>query len=67
MPKKAKREKVQKPREPVHERLRFGLLLFLLATQPILFSPWNTEYGYVKSIYTLVLVAAILSFGAWKP
>jgi tetratricopeptide (TPR) repeat protein len=60
MPKKAKREKVQKPREPVLERLRFGLLLFLLATQPILFSPWNTEYGYVKSIYTLVLVAAIL-------
>jgi len=60
MPKKAKKEKIQKPRESPLERLRFGLLVFLLATQPLLFSPWNTEYGYVKSIYTLVLGAVIL-------
>ncbi len=60
MPKKARKEKIGKPRESLLERLRFGFLVFLFATQPILFSPWNTEYGYVKSIYTLVLGAAIL-------
>ncbi|MEN3010491.1 MAG: tetratricopeptide repeat protein [Candidatus Bipolaricaulaceae bacterium] len=63
MPKKAKgakgQEKVPKKR-PILARLRLALLLWLLATQPLLFSPWNTEYGYVKSLYTLVLVGALL-------
>jgi O-antigen ligase len=27
---------------------------------PIFFSPWNTEYGYTKSIYTLVFVSLLL-------
>ncbi len=27
---------------------------------PLLFTPWNTEYGYVKTIYTLVFVSLLL-------
>ncbi|MCS7240064.1 MAG: hypothetical protein NZ651_02310, partial [Candidatus Bipolaricaulota bacterium] len=60
MPKRTKRQKKESRRVSWLTRLRHGLLVFLAATQPLLFSPWNTEYGYTKSIYTLVLVALLL-------
>ncbi|MCX7750012.1 MAG: tetratricopeptide repeat protein [Candidatus Bipolaricaulota bacterium] len=41
-------------------RIRFGALLLFLATMPLFFTPWNTEYGYTKSIYTLVFVSLLL-------
>ncbi|MFN3346752.1 MAG: O-antigen ligase family protein, partial [Candidatus Bipolaricaulaceae bacterium] len=47
-------------------KARLGLLLWLLATQPLVFSPWNTEYGYVKTLYTLVLVGGLLLLWAWE-
>lgn len=71
MPKKAKKARVEEKARPRKKRawiarLRLGLLLWLLATQPLLFSPWNTEYGYVKSLYTLVLVGLLLLLWAWE-
>jgi tetratricopeptide (TPR) repeat protein len=63
-PKKAQREKAA--HIPRLSRLRQGLLVFLLATQPLVFSPWNTEYGYTKSIYTLLLVALLLLLWAME-
>ncbi|MFH1609628.1 MAG: O-antigen ligase family protein [Candidatus Bipolaricaulota bacterium] len=41
-------------------RVRFWLLLVFLLTMPLFFSPWNTEYGYTKTIYTLVFVSLLL-------
>ncbi len=67
MPKKAKRGKERKSSRPFWlSRLRQALLVFLFFTQPLVFSPWNTEYGYTKSIYTLVLVSLILILWAWE-
>ncbi|MGQ9699796.1 MAG: O-antigen ligase family protein [Candidatus Bipolaricaulaceae bacterium] len=63
MPKKRK-TKGKKPSLPA--RLRLGLLVFLLLSQPLVFSAWNTEYGYTKSIYTLILVGVILTLWAWE-
>lgn len=41
-------------------RLRFWGLVFFLLSMPLFFSPWNTEYGYAKTIYTLVTVSLLL-------
>lgn len=41
-------------------RIRFWFLLVFLLTMPIFFTPWNTEYGYTKTIYTLVFVSLLL-------
>ncbi len=41
-------------------RVRFWALLFFLFSMPLFFSPWNTEYGYAKTIYTLVFVSLLL-------
>ena len=41
-------------------RVRFWVLLFFLFSMPLFFSPWNTEYGYAKTIYTLVFVSLLL-------
>jgi len=41
-------------------RLRFWALAFFLLSMPLFFTPWNTEYGYTKSIYTLVFVSVLL-------
>jgi len=60
-----KRGKTEAVRSPWPARAPWLLLVFLLATQPLVFSPWNTEYGYTKSIYTLVLVSLILVFWTW--
>lgn len=60
MPRKRGKKKKESARVLWLARLRQGLLVFLLATQPLFFSPWNTEYGYTKSIYTLVFVSLIL-------
>ncbi len=61
MPKKAKRPQAPKKKGlPLGSRLRFALLFFLVFSQPLVFSAWNTEYGYTKSIYTLILVALLL-------
>ncbi len=37
-----------------------------MATQPLFFSPWNTEYGFGKSLYTLVLVGMLLLLWGWE-
>ncbi|MBC7221465.1 O-antigen ligase family protein [Candidatus Bipolaricaulota bacterium] len=67
MPKKAKKRKERRISRPSWlSRLRQALLIFLLATQPLFFSAWNTEYGYTKSVYTLVLVSIILILWAWE-
>lgn len=60
MPKKGKKAKGKELRPSRLAQARFYLLLFLLATQPLVFSPWNTEYGYAKTIYTLVLGSILL-------
>lgn len=41
-------------------RFRFWALVVFLLTMPLFFSPWNTEYGYTKAIYTLVFVSFLL-------
>lgn len=41
-------------------RARLYTFLFFLFSMPIFFLPWNTEYGYTKSIYTLVFISFIL-------
>jgi hypothetical protein len=67
MPRKTKKKReVEAVRSPWLARIPWLLLVFLLATQPLVFSPWNTEYGYTKSIYTLVLVSLILIFWVWE-
>jgi tetratricopeptide (TPR) repeat protein len=67
MPRKIKKKReVEAVRSPWLARIPWLLLVFLLATQPLVFSPWNTEYGYTKSIYTLVLVSLILIFWVWE-
>lgn len=53
----------RKPKQrpaPRLARFRFYALLFFLFSMPLFFLPWNTEYGYTKSIYTLVFVSALL-------
>jgi len=40
--------------------VRFWALLFFLFSMPLFFSPWNTEYGYTKTIYTLAFVSLLL-------
>lgn len=40
--------------------LREWALAFFLLTMPLFFSPWNTEYGYAKTIYTLVFVSLLV-------
>lgn len=67
MPKKEKKPKEQKTAGKRRASFaRLGLLLWLLATQPLVFSPWNTEYGYVKTLYTLVVVGVLLLLWAWE-
>ncbi len=44
-------------------RVRLGALALFLFSMPIFFLPGNTEYGYTKSIYTLVYVS--LLWGLW--
>jgi len=41
-------------------RFRFYVLVFFLLTMPLFFSPWNTEYGYSKTVYALVFVSLLL-------
>ncbi len=41
-------------------RVRFWALVFFLFSMPLFFSPWNTEYGYAKTVYTLVFVSLLL-------
>lgn len=41
-------------------RFRFWALVAFLLTMPVFFSPWNTEYGYTKAIYTVVFVSFLL-------
>ena len=41
-------------------QFRFWALVAFLFTMPLFFSPWNTEYGYTKTIYTLVFVSVLL-------
>lgn len=66
MPKKSKKVRVKPGKSPLFTRLRQGLLVFLLFSQPLVFSAWNTEYGYTKSIYTVLLVSVILVLWAWE-
>ncbi len=69
MPKKAKKAKAKEkvhPRPSLLAKFRLGVLLWLLTTQPLVFSPWNTEYGYVKTLYTLVHVGVLLLLWAWE-
>lgn len=57
MPKPKKRARVPPRRSSRLSLVLFGLLAFILATQPLFFTSRNTEYGYTKSIYTIVLVS----------
>ncbi|MGC9018962.1 MAG: O-antigen ligase family protein [Candidatus Bipolaricaulaceae bacterium] len=67
MPKKTQRKRrIEAAKASWVARLRWGTLVFLFATQPLLFIPWNTEYGYTKSVYTLVVVSLILILWAWE-
>ena len=42
-------------------RARLYALAFFLFSMPIFFLPGNTEYGYTKTIYTLVFASALLA------
>jgi len=42
-------------------QVRLYALAFFLFSMPIFFLPGNTEYGYTKTIYTLVFVSALLA------
>lgn len=66
MPKKKGKKELKPARPSWLSRVRLGLLVVLFVTQPLLFSPWNTEYGYVKSVYTVVMVGLILILWAWE-
>ncbi len=63
MPKKikgpARKPARRKPADRLN-RARFWLLVFFLFSMPLFFTPWNTEYGYTKSIYTLVFVSVLV-------
>lgn len=59
------RKPERKDRPPLSQpsplaKVRFWALLVFFATMPLFFTPWNTEYGYTKSIYTLVFVSLLL-------
>lgn len=66
MPKKPKQAPVKPRKSPFSGRLRQWLLMFLLFSQPLVFSAWNTEYGYIKSVYSVLLVSLILALWAWE-
>ena len=64
----AKKKAAKKRRRPagrdwpaVLGRIRLYALAFFLFSMPVFFLPGNTEYGYTKSIYTLVFVSALLA------
>ncbi|RLE26925.1 hypothetical protein DRJ54_08305 [Candidatus Acetothermia bacterium] len=42
-------------------RVRLYALAFFLFSMPLFFLPGNTEYGYTKTIYTLVFVSGLLA------
>ncbi|GAB4309488.1 MAG: hypothetical protein Kow0097_10610 [Candidatus Bipolaricaulota bacterium] len=62
MPKRKDEKRIPPPsrRAAPWSRLRFWALVAFLFTMPLFFSPWNTEYGYTKAIYTLVFVSLLL-------
>ena len=62
----AKRAKAR-PAKPAQRKpadrlghVRFWLLVFFLFSMPLFFTPWNTEYGFIKSVYTLAWVSVLL-------
>ncbi|MBC7220214.1 tetratricopeptide repeat protein [Candidatus Bipolaricaulota bacterium] len=62
MSKRKDKKRIPPPSRPAARwsRFRFWALVAFLLTMPLFFSPWNTEYGYTKAIYTLVFVSFLL-------
>lgn len=58
--KPGRKDRPPRSRPSIPAKVRFWALLVFLATMPLFFTPWNTEYGYTKSIYTLVFVSLLL-------
>ena len=60
----AKKKRKRGPDVPrILREIRFYLLVFFVFSMPLFFLPGNSEYGYTKSIYTLVFVS--LLYGLW--
>lgn len=47
-------------------RVRVWLLAFFLFSMPLFFLPMNTEYGYTKSVYTLLFVSLLMVLWAME-
>ncbi|MFO8033693.1 MAG: tetratricopeptide repeat protein [Candidatus Bipolaricaulota bacterium] len=41
-------------------RVRLWMLALFLLSMPLFFLPGNTEYGYTKTVYTLVFISALM-------
>ncbi len=45
---------------PILTSIRLWCLAFFLLSMPVFFLPGNTEYGYTKTVYTLVYVSVLV-------